>query len=57
MPDETQRRYLFVAIDRATRWGHMGIYADQTENSSADFLNKGNRPTAPPSQRNDTCYA
>jgi hypothetical protein len=28
MPDETQRRYLFVAIDRATRWVHMEIYAD-----------------------------
>jgi transposase InsO family protein len=40
MPDETQRRYLFVAIDRATRWVFMEIYADQTENSSADFLGK-----------------
>ncbi len=38
MPDETTRRYLFVAIDRATRWVYMHIYADQTENSSADFL-------------------
>lgn len=24
MPDEDQRRYLFVAIDRATRWVHLG---------------------------------
>jgi transposase-like protein len=24
MPDERQRRYLFVAIDRATRWVHVG---------------------------------
>lgn len=37
MPDETEeRRYLFVAIDRATRWVFMRIYPDQTENSSVD---------------------
>jgi transposase InsO family protein len=40
MPDETQRRYLFVAIDRATRWVHLRVYADQTEASSCDFLNR-----------------
>ena len=40
MPDETARRYLFVAIDRATRWVYMGIYADQTDSSSTDFLAK-----------------
>jgi transposase InsO family protein len=40
MPDEAERRYLFVAIDRATRWVHMEIYTDQTENSSVDFLAK-----------------
>jgi hypothetical protein len=40
MPDETQRRYLFVAIDRATRWVFMKIYADQTESRSIDFLGK-----------------
>lgn len=38
MPDETQRRYLFVAIDRATRWVFVRIYADQSEASSCDFL-------------------
>ncbi len=38
MPDETARRYLFVAIDRATRWVHVGIYADQSELSSTHFL-------------------
>jgi transposase InsO family protein len=38
MPDESSRRYLFVAIDRATRWVFMHIYADQTEASSCDFL-------------------
>ena len=40
MPDESARRYLFVAIDRATRWVYMEIYADQTECSSVDFLSK-----------------
>lgn len=40
MPDEQQRRYLFVAIDRATRWVFMHIYADQSERSSVDFLKR-----------------
>jgi transposase InsO family protein len=40
MPDESERRYLFVAIDRATRWVFMHIYADQSEDSSVDFLNR-----------------
>ena len=40
MPDETARRYLFVAIDRATRWVYMDIYAAQTDSSSVDFLSK-----------------
>jgi hypothetical protein len=40
MPDETSRRYLFVAIDRATRWVFMDIYADQSDSSSTDFLIK-----------------
>ena len=38
MPDETYRRYLFVAIDRATRWVFMRTYRDQTDRSSTDFL-------------------
>ncbi len=38
MPDESQRRYLFVAIDRATRWVFVRLYADQGEASSCDFL-------------------
>jgi len=42
MPDETERRYLFVAIDRATRWVFMEIYADQSDSSSTDFLIKLN---------------
>jgi Integrase core domain len=40
MPDEAQRSYLFVAIDRATRWVFMHIYPDQTEQSSVDFLSR-----------------
>jgi transposase InsO family protein len=40
MKDETARRYLFVAIDRATRWVFMRIYADQSEVSSTDFLRR-----------------
>ena len=40
MPDETARRYLFVAIDRATRWVFIELYADQTDGSSVDFLTK-----------------
>ena len=46
MPDESERRYLFVAIDRATRWVFMRIYGDQSEASSVDFLNRLER-TAP----------
>ena len=42
MPDETERHYLFVAIDRATRWVFMEIYADQSD-SSTDFLIKLNK--------------
>lgn len=40
MPDETTRRYLFVAIDRATRWVFMHIYGDMTDASSVDFLRR-----------------
>ncbi len=43
MPDETDRRYLFVAIDRATRWVLVEIYKDQTDFSSVDFLSKVNQ--------------
>ena len=38
--EETARRYLFVAIDRATRWVYLRIYADQSEKSSTDFLHR-----------------
>jgi transposase InsO family protein len=40
MPDETERRYLFVAIDRATRWVFLHVYAQQSEANSVDFLQR-----------------
>jgi len=40
MPDESARRYLFVAIDRATRWVYLRTYPDQSEHSSTDFLRR-----------------
>lgn len=40
MADETARRYLFVAIDRATRWVYLRIYGDQSDTSSTDFLRR-----------------
>ncbi|MDR1349265.1 MAG: hypothetical protein LBJ59_00520 [Zoogloeaceae bacterium] len=33
------RRYLFVAIDRASRWVFLRIYNHQSETNSLDFLN------------------
>lgn len=38
MADETKRRYLFVAIDRATRWMFVAIKADKTVASARSFL-------------------
>lgn len=40
MPDQTQRSYLFVAIDRATRWVFMHVYPNQSEHSATDFLRR-----------------
>lgn len=38
MPDETTRRYLFVAIDRATRWVYIAIKANKSAASARAFL-------------------
>ena len=38
MSDETPHRYLFVAIDRATRWVHAEILADKSARSAAAFV-------------------
>ncbi len=46
MPDESERRYMFVAIDCATRWVFMRIYGDQSKTSSVDFVSRF-EPTAP----------
>jgi hypothetical protein len=38
MADETSRRYLFVAIDRATRWVFIRIYKSKTAANARRFL-------------------
>lgn len=38
MADETSRRYLFVAIDRATRWVFIHIYTAKTAANARRFL-------------------
>jgi len=38
MADEHQRRYLFVAIDRATRWVYVALKADKSARSATAFL-------------------
>lgn len=38
MPDEVSHKYLFVAIDRASRWVYIEIRADKTAKSSSSFL-------------------
>jgi len=38
MTDETKRSYLFVAIDRATRWVFVQIKSDKTARSASSFL-------------------
>lgn len=38
MADETHRRYLFVAIDRATRWVFVAIKPTKSAKSAASFL-------------------
>ena len=38
MADEASRRYLFVAIDRATRWVFIGIYRNKTAANARRFL-------------------
>jgi len=38
MPDQEQRRYLFAAIDRATRWVYVEILEDKSATAASDFL-------------------
>lgn len=44
MPNETSRRYLFVAIDRATRWVFLHINGDMGDKSSADLCGGSSWP-------------
>jgi len=37
MPDQEQRRYLFAAIDRATRWVYVEILEDKSATAASDF--------------------
>lgn len=38
MPDEENRKYLFVAIDRASRWVYLDIFPDKSAKSAETFL-------------------
>ena len=38
MPDEESRKYLFVAVDRATRWVYMEIHDSKTAEAARSFL-------------------
>lgn len=38
MTDETKRRYLFAAIDRATRWVYLEVRKSQSAEDALSFL-------------------
>ena len=38
MPDENERKYLFVAIDRASRWVYLDILPDKSADNAQKFL-------------------
>lgn len=40
VPDESARRYLVVANDRATRWVFLPFYGDMRNKDSVDFLRR-----------------
>lgn len=40
MPDEASRRYLFVAIDRATRWVYLELQPEKTVRAATGFLKR-----------------
>ena len=40
MADEQQRKYLYVAIDRATRWVYHEVLSDKSSRSAAGFLER-----------------
>ena len=40
MPDEEQKRYLYVAIDRATRWGYLEARPSQSAKDSRAYMKR-----------------
>lgn len=40
MPDDPQKRYLLVAIDRATRWVYLEVITDKTAATAAAFIER-----------------
>lgn len=38
MPDAPQGRYLFVALDRATRWVYLEVLSSQSAKNAAAFF-------------------
>lgn len=40
MPDQSTRPYLYVAIDRATRWVYLDVLADKKAKTAAGFLKR-----------------
>ena len=38
MPNDPQKRYLLVAIDRATRWVHLKVITDKTADTASRFI-------------------
>ena len=40
MPDDKQKRYLLVAIDRATRWVYMEVINDKKASTAAAFIDR-----------------
>ena len=40
MPDEEQKRYLYVAIDRATRWVYLEVRRSQSAKETKAFMKR-----------------
>lgn len=41
MPDDPQKRYLLIAVDRATRWVYLEVTHDKTADTAATFIKRG----------------
>ncbi len=53
MPNETQRHYLYVAIDRATRWVYLELRSSQATSDAEAFFFTGSLSSPPP--RSKSC--